>query len=64
MVATLDFKMAALSCRNVHGTIRMLDNENIYLDTKIKFLTKIVKEILTEIEISSNNGGHLGFQDG
>ena len=54
MVAILDFKMDNLSYRNLHGIIRMPDHENPYLDIKIKFLTNISKEILTEIEIPSN----------
>ena len=60
----MNFKMADLSFRIFNSVMRNLSPENIYLDTKINCLGQMIKEILTKIEILSNNGGHLGFQDG
>ena len=68
MVAILDFKMADLHVLYIllSGIIRKLDPQNLYQDTKLKimFLTWILEEILSEIDVLNNHGGHLRFQDG
>ena len=63
MAAILDFKMADLCYILLSGIIRKLEPQNLYLDTKIMFLTWVLEEILAEIEVLNNHGGHLGFQD-
>ena len=63
----LSLKIAViLHCKNnylshklLSGIFRKLDPQNLYLDTRIIFLTQAVKEIL-----NMNSGGHLGLQDG